>query len=510
MRSLFDSSKCTGERPACRLCASRRTLCQYSTRPGESRQQALSRKNEDLKQRATVYEEAIALLRTLPEDAAQDVLQRLRSGTDITTVVNHVQAGNVLLQMAVVPESQLRYVFPYRPEMPAVYIRDNPYLESRIYEAASLSPAQGLAETSTSIGGESSEEIQSAYLRPFHAAHVVDSRLPDAKIASWTNVCQDDPLMRDLLSAFFRCEYQFAAAFQKDLFLEDLISQGSDFCSSLLVNIVLAYACVCYPHFPNRVEYWNPQTLVYRFLAEAKRLWELEASVPRLTTIQAGILFSVFHNLCGLDEIGQPYRIHGVSLAQKLRLFSQTSCKESGAKRDGWAYTAWALYNWETLVAFSFMIPPLVKKPPDWPLPDPSKDQRWYGETWLQYPLVSKPSPAHFGHIFHARSRFRVIMNEYCEAAFSPKPYLDVEEANGLHERLKLWYGNLPQPLTPKSIVLPGHLQLHIYYYHLILMMYEPLLAADKTNDAVLQKTVYDAKRFLQTLVRLYYLRHGF
>lgn len=70
--------------------------------------------------------------------------------------------------------------------------------------------------------------------------------------------------------------------------------------------------------------------------------------MPRITTIQAGILFSVFHNLCGLDEIGQPYRIHGVALAQKLRLFSRAACMESGAKRDGWAYTAWALYNWET------------------------------------------------------------------------------------------------------------------------------------------------------------------
>lgn len=106
------------------------------------------------------------------------------------------------------------------------------------------------------------------------------------------------------------------------------------------------------------------------------------------------------------------------------------------------------------------MIPPLVKTPPDWPLPDPSEDQRWYGEIWLQYPLVSKPSPTYFGHIFQARSRFRVIMNEYCEAAFSSRPDLDLEKANGLHERLKLWHGNLPQPLTPKSIVLPGHLQL--------------------------------------------------
>ncbi|TDZ67621.1 hypothetical protein CTRI78_v002790 [Colletotrichum trifolii] len=153
----------------------------------------------------------------------------------------------------------------------------------------------------------------------------------------------------------------------------------------------------CYPKFTNRVEYWNPQTYTYRFFAEAKRLWELESSRARITTVQAGILFSVFHNLCGLDDIGQPYRIQGVVLARELGLLKPSSCNVMGAKRDGWAYTAWALYNWET-----------------------------------------------------------------------------------------------------------------IYYYHLILMMFEPLLAADKTNDAVLQKTVADAKRYLQTLVRLYYLRHGF
>jgi hypothetical protein len=50
--------------------------------------------------------------------------------------------------------------------------------------------------------------------------------------------------MRDLLNVFFRCEYLFASVFQKDYFLEDMAAQRQDFCSSLLVNITLAYSCV--------------------------------------------------------------------------------------------------------------------------------------------------------------------------------------------------------------------------------------------------------------------------
>lgn len=89
---------------------------------------------------------------------------------------------------------------------------------------------------------------------------------------------------------------------------------------------------------------------MYRFLAEAKRLWELEATKPRITTIQAGIIFNVIHNLCGIDEIGQAYRLHGLALAHKIRLFdgSVDMSGQSDRIRNGRAYAAWALYNWET------------------------------------------------------------------------------------------------------------------------------------------------------------------
>ena len=95
-----------------------------------------------------------------------------------------------------------------------------------------------------------SHEYQSLYLRPFHAAQVVDPLLSNVKISSWTNACNDDVLMRNLLGGFLLCEYHFTAAFQKDLFLEDMAALREDFCSSLLVNVILGYSCVPYSYHP--------------------------------------------------------------------------------------------------------------------------------------------------------------------------------------------------------------------------------------------------------------------
>lgn len=216
------------------------------TLPGESRLQAINRSHHHLKDRATANDEILNLIRTLPERDAQEILKRLRSGIDVEAVLNQVKAGDLLLQVALVPETRLRYEFPYRSEMPADYTRDNPYLDSLVYEAASLySKSQdsehGSPRLMTDLGPD---EQQSPYLKPFHAAHVFEPVLFNVKPSLWTPVCNDDALMRDLLSVLLRCEYQFTAAFQKDLFLEDMAARRKDFCSSLLVNIVLAYACV--------------------------------------------------------------------------------------------------------------------------------------------------------------------------------------------------------------------------------------------------------------------------
>lgn len=160
----------------------------------------------------------IELLRTLPSQESQEVLRRLRHGIDITTVLNQVRAGDLLLQLAVSPETRFRYWFPYRSEMLKELTLSNPYMSSMIYEGASpFSPTQfseALEHThSTPLTRLESAEYRDLYLKPFHAAQVVEPRLSDAKPSLWTGVCDDDALMRDSLRVFFRCEYQFTAVF---------------------------------------------------------------------------------------------------------------------------------------------------------------------------------------------------------------------------------------------------------------------------------------------------------
>lgn len=196
-------------------------------------------------------------MKSLPEQEAQDILARVRAGADVETLLSHVANGDLLLQLSVVPETRYRYELPYMPKLPASLLTtDNPYLRSCIYDATGVFSATDLSRASSHAASSSkskaashlhrpeSATYDSIYLKPFHAAEVIDPKISQLKISSWTTVCDDNVLMRHLLQGLLQCEYHFTAAFQKDLFLEDMIAQREEFCSSLLVNIMLAYSCV--------------------------------------------------------------------------------------------------------------------------------------------------------------------------------------------------------------------------------------------------------------------------
>lgn len=98
------------------------------------------------------------------------------------------------------------------------------------------------------------ERLQPQYLKPFAAARIADPRLGKVDVARWTTVCTDNDLMRDLLHIYLLSDYQIFPFFHKDYFLDDMLSGSTRFCSSLLVNAVLAHACVSnHPLSPFRV-----------------------------------------------------------------------------------------------------------------------------------------------------------------------------------------------------------------------------------------------------------------
>lgn len=51
-------------------------------------------------------------------------------------------------------------------------------------------------------------------------------------------------------------------------------------------------------------------------------------------------------------------------------------------------------------------------------------------------------------------------MNEFCQLAYTKGSDFTLGKANAFFSQLKGWYNGLSGPLLPKTIVLPGHLQL--------------------------------------------------
>jgi hypothetical protein len=210
----------------------------------------LKRKYSQLEQQFGALQEShhalaqlIYAIQSRPENDARAIFNRVREGVDVRSVLQLVNTGDLLLQLQVMPETKHRFEFPYRSRMPTLLqTEDNPYIRSVIYEVA-FGNADSKSKTSQTTT-EYSYEPQ--YHMPHFAAFVVDSRLNNVKLSKWTEVCNDDHFMRHLLRSFFLHEYDFFSFFHKDAFLDDMISGSTKYCSSLLVNAVLAFACVSF------------------------------------------------------------------------------------------------------------------------------------------------------------------------------------------------------------------------------------------------------------------------
>jgi len=98
---------------------------------------------------------------------------------------------------------------------------------------------------------------------------------------------------------------------------------------------------------PDRAEYWRPRSLGYEFLAEAKRLWELERDVPQLTTAQAGMIIAATSTADGVDKVGSAYLAQSVAIGRQLGLFSKDEGTTKRKMRLARSFTAWGLFTYQ-------------------------------------------------------------------------------------------------------------------------------------------------------------------
>ncbi|RKK87439.1 hypothetical protein BFJ68_g3192 [Fusarium oxysporum] len=228
--------KCNGARPVCSQCRARKIECVYRATPDTDYREKYEALLES-HPAAVVYR----AIQKRPRSEALEIVRRIQAGVDAETLMRQLSSADLLLQVQLEPETRSRYQFIYSPLMPT-YLQtdDNPFMRSLIHE---WSTRDDIVSIASPVFSETDLGYRAQYLRPHHAATIVDSRLDEIVPSKWTTVDVSDDTMKELIRAYFLQEYDWFTFFHKDYFLDDMINGSNTFCSSLLVNAVLAVGC---------------------------------------------------------------------------------------------------------------------------------------------------------------------------------------------------------------------------------------------------------------------------
>lgn len=177
------------------------------------------------------------------------------------------------------------------------------------------------------------------------------------RVSHWTNVTDDEQLISHLMTMYFTWHYPFFATLSRDLFYRDYV-QGisSQYCSSLLVNAMLALGCHfsrCKGAFADPL---NSASAGDHFFKEAKKLAleNDEYENARLCTVQALALMSVREAGCGREGKGWTYS--GMSfrmafdLGLNLNVASNGKQSLSDEEVDARRITFWGCYLFDKFV----------------------------------------------------------------------------------------------------------------------------------------------------------------
>jgi hypothetical protein len=156
-------------------------------------------------------------------------------------------------------------------------------------------------------------------------------------------------------------------------------------------------------------------------------------------------------------------------------------------------------------------------------MPDLDEESSWYGELWLRYPPSSTHFPMHFGYVYRAQTELRRIANDIACIKFEGQKTtrsLTASELAHFRKELDDWYGAVPEPIKSHRAILPCQLIMHMEYCVLLFkvaqmvpdeMEWRPLIGPKTVDDDTRsRKAVAYALRCLETVLRLYYLRHSF
>lgn len=300
-------------------------------------------------------------------------------------------------------------------------------------------------------------------------------------LTTWTDVTKDTEVIVHLINMYFTWHYPYFTTLSKSLFYRDLLlgkppgpQKRTMYCSSLLVNAMLALGC----HFTNSpAGFQDPNdssTKGDAFFQEAKRLIveNDEYEKPRLTTVQALALMSVREAGCGREAKGWVYSGMSFRMAQDMGLNldsgGMTSNRETMDEQeiDARRVTFWGCFLFDKCWSnYLGRLPQLPTSNITVPKYDVFPDED--ADIWSPY------TDNGIGQMHSQASRTRAValqISGLCEISsdlliffYHPQQIertqgraAELKKLSELHTRLEAWRKELPKELEAKEGQLPN------------------------------------------------------
>lgn len=258
---------------------------------------------------------------------------------------------------------------------------------------------------------------------------------------TWTTVTQDLAFVERLLDLYFRWSHSFYVVFSRECFYKDFRSGREKYCSSLLVNAILAYAC----HFSDepaaRTDPNNFRTAGDHFFEEARRLlYENEAS--SLTTVQALCIMAMREPSAGRDSPGFAYMGRCMRMAIEMGLHLNNSAAPAmgltPSEIEVRKVTFWGCFTvdtiWSICIGRISQLPrvaitldkPILDESPGGLLPAGTVTSRMFLQEF---------------------STLSELINDNNYMFYAPSARLTDYRLMSCHGKYMEWYKNLPTPL---------------------------------------------------------------
>ncbi|RMD43822.1 hypothetical protein DV735_g1326, partial [Chaetothyriales sp. CBS 134920] len=438
----------------------------YAPHTDHRRKGVYKNDGQAIKTKSSALQTLIHAILNAEEDAVIDLVRQIRTCDNLEDLATSIEAGERVPDGDLV-ESPMDTT-AYEPgEVPKFEAE----LSGKMGDLWLDGSVKFVGGTSNLIWMPEAGHYHQSSLSPGSATEIVRPR--EEAILSWTTVTQDKDLILHFMNMYFCWHYSYFTTLSKELFYRDFLTgTPSQYCSALLVNVMLALGC----HFSTRpAARQNPadsETTGDHFFAEAKRLLyqDDEFANAKLCTVQALALMSVREAGCGRESKGWVYSGMSFRMAfdlglnidpQPINQSSRLSAEDIDARR----ITFWGCFLfdkcWSSYLGRQPQIQMAnvtVRKPEVFPSED--------SEMWSPYTdsgiIQANAQPARTRAVAIQISKLAEISGDLLTSFYNPqvleKPLnkqVELKKLSDIHTRLEAWKRDLPPELEVKDSQLP-------------------------------------------------------